>query len=118
MSVLFPKVNKPREWDFRPRYYDPKKERLEKLRQREAKARAEWEAVSGAEGKADNAAADTSADSVANPTGSYSTTLHRGSFRESRENAEHVRNLSQRQSKTIFWIAVLLMLLLAYSLLS
>lgn len=26
MSVLFPKVNKPREWDYRPRYYDEKKE--------------------------------------------------------------------------------------------
>ena len=26
MSVLFPKVNKPREWDYRPIYYDPEKE--------------------------------------------------------------------------------------------
>ncbi|MBR6508618.1 MAG: hypothetical protein IKT19_03735 [Paludibacteraceae bacterium] len=32
MSVLFPKVNKPREWDYRPIYYDPEKEaRKEKL---------------------------------------------------------------------------------------
>lgn len=116
MSVLFPKVNKPREWDFRPRYYDPKKERLERLRQHEAQARAEWEAASGAEGKAEEAAAGT--DAAAKRSAPYSTTLHRGSFRESRENAEHVRNLSQRQSKTIFWIAALLMLLLAYSLLS
>ena len=26
MSVLFPKVNKPREWDYRPIYYDAEKE--------------------------------------------------------------------------------------------
>ena len=26
MSVLFPKVNKPREWDYRPIYYDKEKE--------------------------------------------------------------------------------------------
>lgn len=32
MPVLFPKVNKPREWDYRPIYYDPEKEaRKEKL---------------------------------------------------------------------------------------
>lgn len=32
MSVLFPKVNKPREWDHRPIYYDEQKEaRKEKL---------------------------------------------------------------------------------------
>ncbi len=32
MSVLFPKVNKPREWDYRPIYYDKDKEaRKEKL---------------------------------------------------------------------------------------
>ena len=27
MSILFPKLNKPREWDYRPIYYDPEKER-------------------------------------------------------------------------------------------
>ncbi len=26
MSVLFPKVNKPREWDYRPIYFDKEKE--------------------------------------------------------------------------------------------
>jgi len=26
VSVLFPKVNKPREWDYRPIYYDAEKE--------------------------------------------------------------------------------------------
>ena len=37
MWVLFPKVNKPREWDYRPIYYDEEKEarkdkRLARLR--------------------------------------------------------------------------------------
>ena len=37
MSVLFPKVNKPREWDYRPIYFDQEKEarkdkRLARLR--------------------------------------------------------------------------------------
>ena len=37
VSVLFPKVNKPREWDYRPIYYDEEKEarkdkRLARLR--------------------------------------------------------------------------------------
>ena len=32
MSILFPKVPKPREWDYRPIYYDKEKEaRKEKL---------------------------------------------------------------------------------------
>ena len=32
MSILFPKVRKPREWDYRPIYYDKDKEaRKEKL---------------------------------------------------------------------------------------
>ena len=32
MSVLFPKLNKPREWDYRPIYYDKEKEaRKDKL---------------------------------------------------------------------------------------
>ena len=38
MSVLFPKVNKPREWDYRPIYFDQEKEarkdKLARLRQR------------------------------------------------------------------------------------
>lgn len=32
MSILFPKVQKPREWDYRPIYYDEEKEaRKQKL---------------------------------------------------------------------------------------
>lgn len=37
MSILFPKVNKPREWDYRPIYYDKDKEaRKERQEQRRA----------------------------------------------------------------------------------
>ena len=34
MSVLFPKVNKPREWDYRPIYFDPDKEARSQRRAR------------------------------------------------------------------------------------
>ena len=33
MSVLFPKINKPREWDYRPIYFEARKDkRLARLR--------------------------------------------------------------------------------------
>lgn len=70
MSILFPKVPKPREWDYRPIYYDPKKEAREERRNQ----------------------------------------LHRGSFRE-----VHEKNMSThkaaRQSKLVFYIALLILLL-------
>lgn len=73
MSVLFPKVQKPREWDYRPIYYDKDKE----ARKDRKLAR-----------------------------------LHHGSFRE-----EHEKNMSElrrrKPSRLIFWIALLVMLLLA-----
>lgn len=34
MSVLFPKVQKPREWDYRPIYFDPEKEARREKRAR------------------------------------------------------------------------------------
>ena len=73
MSVLFPKVQKPREWDYRPIYYDKDKE----ARKDRKLAR-----------------------------------LHHGSFRE-----EHEKNMSElrrrKPSRLIFWIALLVMLLIA-----
>ena len=115
MSVLFPKVNKPREWDFRPRYYDPEKEKQQKLRERMEQAKAKYAATGQ---QADN----TTDTSVAAAAGSqrattHATTLHRGSFRENREGAERVRRLTQRRSKMVFWLAVLMIALLAYWLL-
>ena len=72
MSVLFPKVNKPREWDYRPIYYDEEKEaRKQKLARlqalREDKEKEETEHV---------------------------TTLHRGSFREAHEAQTKLRTTS------------------------
>ncbi len=93
MSVLFPKVNKPREWDYRPIYYDKEKEaRKEKL------ARLQH-------------GGNRFTDDDSSETGHH---LHRGSFRE-----QHEKNLSQQQraahtSKLIFWIALLAMLLVAF----
>ena len=73
MSVLFPKVNKPREWDYRPIYYDEEKEaRKEKLAR-----------------------------------------LHRGSFREQHEK-NMMQNKAKHQSKLIFWIVLLVLLLFAF----
>ena len=73
MSVLFPKVNKPREWDYRPIYFDPEKE----ARKDKKLAR-----------------------------------LHHGAFRE-----EHEKNMTElrkrKQSRLIFWIALLALLIFA-----
>ena len=73
MSVLFPKVQKPREWDYRPIYYDKDKE----ARKDKKLAR-----------------------------------LHHGAFRE-----EHEKNMTElrkrKQSRLIFWIALLALLIFA-----
>jgi len=74
MSVLFPKINKPREWDYRPIYYDQEKE----ARKDKKLAR-----------------------------------LHHGSFRE-----EHEKNMTElrkkRQSRLVFWLVLLGMLILGF----
>ena len=74
MSVLFPKVQKPREWDYRPIYYDKEKE----ARKDKKLAR-----------------------------------LHHGAFRE-----EHEKNMTElrkkHQSKLVFWLALLALLLFAF----
>ncbi|MBQ3673411.1 MAG: hypothetical protein II928_02925 [Paludibacteraceae bacterium] len=71
MSVLFPKVPKPREWDYRPIYYDKDKE----ARKDKKLAR-----------------------------------LHHGSFRE-----EHEKNMTElrkrKNSRLLFWIALLIILI-------
>ena len=74
MSVLFPKVQKPREWDYRPIYFDKEKE----ARKDKKLAR-----------------------------------LHHGALRE-----EHEKNMTElrkkRQSKLVFWLALLALLLFAF----
>lgn len=105
MSVLFPKVNKAPKWDWRPIYYDPKKDEMDrKLRELQARRKAEE-------------AAQSSAGDVTNPSAvkdNYTPTLHHGSFRENHEAATSMRQKANRQSKLVLWLVVLAMLLFFY----
>lgn len=105
MSVLFPKVNKPREWDYRPIYYDEEKEarkaKLARLRAlREQGDSGEQSAVSGQQSA-------VSGDE-------YVTKLHRGSFREAHEAQTKLHTDTQHKSRLGFWIALLAMLLFCF----
>ena len=107
MSVLFPKVNKPREWDYRPIYYDEEKEarkaKLARLRAlREEAENGERAAVSGERKTGESA------------DGEYVTRLHRGSFREAHEAQTKLHTDTQHKSKLGFWIALLAMLLFCF----
>lgn len=93
MSVLFPKVNKMPEWNFRPRFYDPEKEKRE--------ARRHTLRTKQQEGS--NYAAD-----------GYQTTLHRGSFREMRDDKFPRKNTAQNTSRIAFWMALLGMLVFCF----
>lgn len=110
MSVLFPKINKAPEWHWRPIYYDPKKDEMErKLRDLQAKRAAE-EAAAG------------NTDASAAPGGAahdvpYTPTLHRGSFREAHEENMPLNQRAARQSKAVFWVVLLAMLAFLYWLL-
>ena len=102
MSVLFPKVNKPREWDYRPIYYDEEKEaRKQKL----ARLRAMRE---------QKECDEQSAESGEHERGEYVTTLHRGSFREAHEAQTKLRTATEHKSRLSFWIALIVMLLLVF----
>ena len=105
MSVLFPKVNKPREWDYRPIYYDEEKEarkaklaRLRALREQagETSSHSSHQEEGDADGK------------------EYVTGLHRGSFREAHEAQTKLHTDTTRKSKLGFWIALLAMLLFCF----
>lgn len=105
MSVLFPKVNKPREWDYRPIYYDEEKEarkaKLARLRAlREQGDSGEQSAVSGQQ--------------PAVSGDEYVTKLHRGSFREAHEAQTKLHTDTQHKSRLGFWIALLAMLLFCF----
>lgn len=100
MSVLFPKVNKMPKWEWRPIYYDPKKDEMEsKLKALQAKRAAEEKAA--ADGKSVNL--------------NYTPSLHRGSFRESHsESTMSMREKANRQSKLIIWVAILCLLIFTF----
>ncbi len=104
MSVLFPKINKPPTWDYRPIYYDPKKDEMDrKLAALQAKRAAESAAKGETEGEA----------SVTTKNGKpFVSTLHRGSFREAHEaGMSAYRAREERNSKLRLWIVLLLILL-------
>ncbi len=86
MSILFPKVNKMPEWNFQPRFYDPEKE---KRKQRLEGLRNEK-----------------------NEEKRHS--LHRGSFREAREEKFPRKNTARNTSRIAFWIALLVMLIFCF----
>lgn len=118
MSVLFPKVNKAPEWNWRPIYYDPKKDEMDrKLRELQAKRAAE-EAAAAAEGE-NKSASETATDthSCSSSQQPYTPTLHRGSFREAHEENLSATQRASRQSKAAFWIVLLAMIGLLYWLL-
>lgn len=99
MSVLFPKVNKMPTWDWRPIYYDPKKDEMDrKLKALQAKRATEESA------NADGKSADLN----------YTPSLHRGSFRESHEDHMSMRQKANRQSRMILWIIVLCLLIFTF----
>jgi len=93
MSILFPKVRQPRQWDYRPIHYDPQKERMEVRAERLKKERQSSEV---------------------NKYSPHPTSLHRGSFREARQTSEEFRMKGQKKSHLTFWIALLGLLLFAF----
>lgn len=99
MSVLFPKVNKMPKWDWRPIYYDPKKDEMDqKLKALQARRAAEEKAA--ADGKSANL--------------NYTPSLHRGSFRESHEDHMSMRQKANRQSRLILWVVILCLLIFTF----
>ena len=114
MSVLFPKVNKPREWDYRPIYYDPKKDEMDRKlaalqakRAAEMKAKGEEAALEG-----NDEAKEASAEQTAGASKPYVPTLHRGSFREAHEaGMSSYRAREERKTKLRIWVVILVLLL-------
>ena len=101
MSVLFPKVNKPREWDYRPIYYDEEKEARKKKLARLQALREQREA-------------DGQSASADRENSEHVTTLHRGSFREAHESQTRLRSVAEHKSKLGFWITLLLLLIFVF----
>lgn len=108
MSVLFPKVNKMPSWDWRPIYYDPKKDEMDrKLKALQAERAAKEKAAQ------ENAADGTAAQGKSTTPG-YTPSLHRGSFRESHEDHMSMRQKANRQSRLVLWITILALLIFVF----
>ena len=100
MSILFPKVNKMPDWNYRPIYYDPEKEaRKEKLAHLQARRKVkEKDEISS---QADN-------------HDEYVPTLRHGSFRQAHEQNMPSHKRASRTSRLAFWIALLIMLIFCF----
>lgn len=121
MSVLFPKINKMPEWNFQPRFYDPEKEkRQQKLKQLQVE-RARKEKEKAAEESEENLASGDSYRSQINSQNpsdeskeEFVPTLHRGSFRELRDEKFQRKNTAENTSRIAFWLALLGMLIFVF----
>ena len=113
MSVLFPKVNKPPTWDYRPIYYDPKKDEMErKLAALQAKRAAEEAKAAKESGEGNDEAQEASTPNAARASKPYVPTLHRGSFREAHDaGMSSYRAREERKSKLRIWVVILVLLL-------
>lgn len=93
MSVLFPKTNKPREWDYRPIYYDPeqveRRERLNALQQERNERKGQVESGRG-------------------------HGLRHGAFRDAAQRNKTPRMTAARQTKIRFWLVLLILLLFIF----
>ena len=92
MSVLFPRSPKPRQWDYRPIYYDEDKERRKK-RLEELKKEREMN-----EGKTSE-------------TTEFKTSIERGSFREAAERNRTTLKKEHRMINIRVLIIVVILLL-------
>lgn len=93
MSVLFPKVNKPKEWDYRPIYYDPEQvERRERLQKLQQERNEKNEQVTSGRGHG----------------------LRHGAFRAAAERNRTPRMAAARRTKIRFWLAILILLLFIF----
>ena len=93
MSVLFPKTNKPREWDYRPIYYDPEQmERRERLQQLQKERNEKNEQSTSGRGHG----------------------LKHGDFRKAAERNRTPRMTAARRTKIRFWLALLILLLFIF----
>lgn len=110
MSILFPKINKPRQWDYRPIYYDEDKyERQKRLESMKAQAQKEAEEALTAQATDTQAATQPEKQESAQP---YHTTLHRGSFREARDN-NSVRVEEGKKANRRFVIILFILIVIA-----
>lgn len=104
MSILFPKLNKPREWDYRPIYYDPEKEAREAKLAQLKQERTQQEAQKNME------STNSQNPNNGEKKDPYVPHLQKGFIRASREQSEALHSKARKASRTIFWLVLILLL--------